>query len=106
MPWSTVVVGIVLGGVVLWAGWTVRQFKAGKRAALDPTRAMRTAMLAQACAYAGALLAGAYGDAVAPWLENWQELQRAIEHDDRSVFEYFRRQALAAEPFWLHSGKR
>ncbi|MFH0408241.1 hypothetical protein ABCG99_26400, partial [Klebsiella pneumoniae] len=21
-------------------------------------------------------------------------------------FEYFRRQALAAEPFWLHSGKR
>ena len=52
------------------------------------------------------LLAGAYGDAVAPWLENWQELQRAIEHDDRSVFEYFRRQALAAEPFWLHSGKR
>ncbi|WP_227532869.1 hypothetical protein, partial [Klebsiella pneumoniae] len=25
---------------------------------------------------------------------------------DRSVFEYFRRQALAAEPFWLHSGKR
>ncbi|PVW79736.1 inorganic triphosphatase, partial [Klebsiella pneumoniae] len=51
-------------------------------------------------------LAGAYGDAVAPWLENWQELQRAIEHDDRSVFEYFRRQALAAEPFWLHSGKR
>lgn len=52
------------------------------------------------------LLAGAYGDAVAPWLENWQELQRAIEHDDRSVFEYFRRRALAAEPFWLHSGKR
>lgn len=52
------------------------------------------------------LLAAAYGDAVAPWLENWQELQRAIEHDDRSVFEYFRRQALAAEPFWLHSGKR
>ncbi len=36
------------------------------------------------------LLAGAYGDAVAP-RENWQELQRAIEHDDRSVFEYFRR---------------
>lgn len=52
------------------------------------------------------LLAGAYGDAVAPWLENWQELHRAIAHDDRSVFEYFRRQALAAEPFWLHSGKR
>ncbi|MCX4168011.1 hypothetical protein ORY94_08750, partial [Enterococcus casseliflavus] len=52
------------------------------------------------------LLAGAYGDAVATWLENWQELQRAIEHDDRSVVEYFRRQALAAAQFWLHSGKR
>lgn len=52
------------------------------------------------------LLAGAYADAAASWLENWLEVRRAIEHKDRSVIEYFRRQALAAEPFWLHSGKR
>lgn len=52
------------------------------------------------------LLSGAYIDAAAPWLENWQETRRAIAHNDSSVIEYFRRQALAAEPFWLHSGKR
>ena len=52
------------------------------------------------------LLAGAYADVAAPWLESWQEIHRAIEHNDSSVLEYFRRQALAAEPFWLHSGKR
>ena len=52
------------------------------------------------------LLAGAYAEAASPWLENWKELRRAVEHRDSSVIEYFRRQALAAEPFWLHSGKR
>lgn len=52
------------------------------------------------------LLAGAYADAAGAWLENWQEVRRAIEHRDSSVIEYFRRQALVAEPFWLHSGKR
>lgn len=52
------------------------------------------------------LLAGAYADAASAWLENWLEVRRAIEHRDRSVIDYFRRQALAAEPFWLHSGKR
>jgi triphosphatase len=52
------------------------------------------------------LLSSAYADVAESWLENWQEARRAIEHNDRSVIEYFRRQALAAEPFWLHSGKR
>ena len=52
------------------------------------------------------LLSGAYLDVAGPWLENWQETRRAIAHNDSSVIEYFRRQALAAEPFWLHSGKR
>jgi triphosphatase len=52
------------------------------------------------------LLSGAYVDVAVPWLENWQEMHRAIAHNDSSVIEYFRRQALAAEPFWLHSGKR
>ncbi len=28
-----------------------------------------------------------------PRLENWLEVRRAIEHKDRSVIEYFRRQA-------------
>ncbi len=52
------------------------------------------------------LLAGAYADVAEPWLENWQETRRAIAHNDSSVIDYFRRRALAAEPFWLHSGKR
>lgn len=52
------------------------------------------------------LLSSAYADVAESWLENWQEVRRAIENNDRSVIEYFRRQALAAEPFWLHSGKR
>ena len=76
VPWSTVVVGNVLGGVLLWAGWTLRQFKAGKRPALDPTRAMRTAMLAQACAYAGALLAGAYGGYALALARDWSQEPR------------------------------
>ena len=52
------------------------------------------------------LLSSAYAGVAEAWLENWQEVRRAIENNDRSVIEYFRRQALAAEPFWLHSGKR
>ena len=38
------------------------------------------------------LLSGAYIDAAAPWLENWQETRRAIAHNDSSVIEYSRRQ--------------
>ena len=45
-------------------GWAVRQFLRGKRPQLDPIRAARTAVLAKASCYTGALLAGWYGGQV------------------------------------------
>nr|WP_255633354.1 DUF3180 domain-containing protein [Demequina sp. TTPB684] len=75
VPWTTLIVGIVLGGVVLAAGWTVRQVKLGRRR-MDPTRAVRTAVLGQACAYAGALLAGSYGGYAASLLPDWSHTPR------------------------------
>lgn len=76
VPWTTLIVGIVLSALVLWAAWSVRQFKLGKRKRLDPTRAMRTAMLAQACAYAGALLLGAYGGYAVALARDWSQEPR------------------------------
>ncbi len=48
------------GAVVLWLAWGVRQYVAGKRPGLDPLKAARTVVLAQASAYTGALLGGAF----------------------------------------------
>jgi len=75
VPWTTLLVGIVLGGVVLVAGWGVRQVRMGRRR-MDPTRAVRTAVLGQACAYAGALLAGSYGGYALSLLPYWPHLPR------------------------------
>lgn len=75
VPWTTLIVGIVLGGVVLAAGWTVRQVRLGRRR-MDPTRAVRTAVLGQACAYAGAVLAGSYGGYAASLLPDWSHAPR------------------------------
>jgi hypothetical protein len=48
----------VLGGVLsLVFAWPVRQYQNGKRPDLDGLRAARAAVFAQACAYAGVLLA-------------------------------------------------
>ena len=75
VPWTTLIVGIVLGGVVLAAGWAVRQVRLGRRR-MDPTRAVRTAVLGQACAYAGALLAGGYGGYALTLLPDWSHTPR------------------------------
>ncbi len=75
VPWTTLVVGVVLGAVVLWAGWTVRLVRVGRRR-MDPTRAVRTAVLGQACAYAGALLAGFYAGYAAALLPDWSHTPR------------------------------
>ncbi|PKQ14994.1 MAG: DUF3180 domain-containing protein [Actinobacteria bacterium HGW-Actinobacteria-8] len=75
VPWTTLVVGIVLGGVVLAAGWAVRQVRLGRRR-MDPTRAVRTAVLGQASAYAGALLAGIYGGYALTLMPDWSHTPR------------------------------
>lgn len=61
VPWLVAAVEVVIAGVVLAMGWAVRQFLRGKRPGLDPIRAARTAVLAKASCYTGALLAGWYG---------------------------------------------
>ena len=64
VPALVVVVELLIAGVVFSMGWAVRQFLRGKRPTLDPIRAARTAVLAKASCYTGALLAGWYGGQV------------------------------------------
>jgi hypothetical protein len=60
VPWLVAAVEVLIAAVVLSLGWAVRQFLRGKRPNLDPIRAARTAVLAKASCYTGALLAGWY----------------------------------------------
>lgn len=76
VPWTTLIVGIALGGVALVMAWPIRQLKRGKRGRIDATRAVRTAMLAQASAYAGALLSGMYGGFALVLLRDWSHAPR------------------------------
>lgn len=61
VPWLVVAVELVIAAVVLSMGWAVRQYQRGRRPLLDPVRAARTAVLAKAACYTGALLTGWYG---------------------------------------------
>lgn len=61
VPWLVAAVEVLIACVVFSMGWAVRQFLRGKRPTLDPIRAARTAVLAKASCYTGALLAGWYG---------------------------------------------
>lgn len=60
VPWLMFGVFLLISAVVLAMGWSVRQYLRGKHPSLDPIRAARTAVLAKACCYTGALLAGWY----------------------------------------------
>lgn len=60
VPWLVVLVEVVIAAVVGTMGWHVRQYLHGKRPTLDPIRAARTAVLAKASSYTGAMLAGWY----------------------------------------------
>ena len=64
VAWPVVVVELLIAAVVFAMGWAVRQFLRGKRPGLDPIRAARTAVLAKAACYTGALLTGWYGGQV------------------------------------------
>ena len=64
VPPLVVAVELLIAGVVFSMGWAVRQFLRGNRPLLNPIRAARTAVLAKASCYTGALLAGWYGGQV------------------------------------------
>lgn len=76
VPWTTLPVALAASAVVLGMAWSVRQYKKGKRRRLDPQRAVRTVLLAQASAYAGALLAGVYGGYGLMLVPDWSHLPR------------------------------
>ena len=61
VPWTVHVVAVVASAIALWLGWQVRAYLKGDKPGLDGLRAARTAVFAQACAYLGAILTGAYG---------------------------------------------
>ncbi|WP_162197273.1 DUF3180 domain-containing protein [Demequina pelophila] len=61
VPWSVLVVSGAAAVLAFALGWAVRQYRKGDNPGLNPLRAARTAVYAHACAYAGAILAGAYG---------------------------------------------
>ena len=56
----SILVVLLIAALVGALGWSVRQYKQGKRPGLDPLLAARTVVLATASAYTGALLSGWY----------------------------------------------
>ena len=60
IPVLAALVVLVIAGVVLGFGWSVRQYVRGKRPGMDPLLAARTVVLAKAGAWTGALLSGWY----------------------------------------------
>lgn len=71
VPWSATAIPLVAAACALWFGWQVRRFLTGKKPNLSALRAARTAVFAQACAYAGAVLTGAYGGYALSLLDDW-----------------------------------
>ncbi len=60
VPWTVLAVSLAGAGLALAFAWSVRQYRRGKNPGLSALRAARTAVYAQASAYAGAIIAGAY----------------------------------------------
>jgi fumarate reductase subunit D len=78
VPWSMIAVLVVIAAVVLAMGLSVRRYLHGRHPTLNPIRAARTAVLAKAACYTGALLAGWYAaQAVAVLGDLGIESQRA-----------------------------
>ena len=71
VPWSAPAIALVAAACALWFGWQVRRFLTGKKPDLSALRAARTAVFAQACAYGGAVLTGAYGGYALGLLDDW-----------------------------------
>lgn len=79
VPWTAHVAVVVAGAFALWTGWQVREYLKGNKPSLDALRAARTAVYAQACAYLGAILTGAYGGYALGLMDQWShEPRRAV----------------------------
>lgn len=76
VPWTVVLICALSAGIALWLGWQVRRYLNGDKPELDGMRAARTAVFAQACAYAGAILGGAFGGYALALLEDWSHAPR------------------------------
>ncbi|WP_407320537.1 DUF3180 domain-containing protein [Isoptericola halotolerans] len=79
--WVEVFAIVLLAGLVLAAGWSVRAYLRGDKPDLDALRAARTFAMGKAAAYTGALLAGRYAAhvlVVLPELEVEARLDQAI----------------------------
>lgn len=76
VPWTVPPVLLAAGALALRLGWRVKQFVDGKRPGLDPLQAARTAMFAQASAYSGSALAGAYLGYALALLPDWSHQPR------------------------------
>ena len=85
VPWLVSAVMLVIAAVVLVMGWQVRQFLRGKRPRLNPLRAARTAVLAKASCYAGALLAGWYLAQVLVVLADLEILARRAQASSAAI---------------------
>jgi len=71
VPWTTLPVAVAASAAVLVMAWPVRQYTQGKRGPVAPHRAVRAVLVAQASAYAGALLLGVYGGYMISLLPDW-----------------------------------
>lgn len=71
VPWTVLVFCGVASALTLGYGWQVLRYRRGRRPSLDGLRAARTAVFAQACAYVGAVLGGAYGGYALGLLDQW-----------------------------------
>lgn len=60
VPWYAAALIVLIAAIVFYFGWTVRSYLAGRRPSLSGVRAARTAVLAKASAYTGAVLSGWY----------------------------------------------
>ena len=79
VPWSFDVVCVAAGAATLSFGWQVRQYLHGNRPNLDGLRAARTAVLAQATAYVGVIIAGAAAGYALGLIDDWgHEPRRAV----------------------------
>lgn len=76
VPVSLPIGCLIAGGIAVAWGWTVRAYRKGDRGPIDSMKAVRTAAFAQACAYSGAVLAGAMGGYVLGLLAYWDHAPR------------------------------
>ena len=76
VPWTAVAISVAAGVLALWWAWSVREYVRGDKPSLSPLKAARIVVFAQAAAYAGALLLGAYGGYALALLGDWGHLPR------------------------------